>query len=115
MSNGEENSSLLARILNALDDEHGIQFGFPDENVDVSVVMFSRIGPKTPDREFIRAYSRLLAGEIGQLPGETHAVKNWEIAESDHADCEDIDGNLVNAFIVNQRCYRVTLEVFAKK
>jgi hypothetical protein len=34
-----------------------------------------------------------------------------QVDSSDEADCEDLQGQLVNAFITGQRCYRLTVRL----
>lgn len=104
-------TQLMTKVLELLETEHGIVgFGVPDKPEDTRIVMLSLMGNKTIDRDFAREFASRLADNARAATGDlAYAISDWEIAESDHADCEDVGGNVVNAFIADRRCYRIIL------
>src|SRR5262245_9227043 len=106
-------TQLMTKVLELLEAEHGIvRFGVPGKPEDTRLVMTSLMGDKTIDRDVATHFASRLADKARTATGDpADGNSDWEIAESDHADCEDVGGNIVNAFIADRRCYRIILTV----
>jgi hypothetical protein len=101
----------MTRVLELLDVEHDIPaLGVPGRPEDTRIVMLSLMGDKSIDRDFAKEFASRLADKVrAAISGLAYAISDWEIAESDEADCEDVEGDVVNAFLANRRCYRIIL------
>lgn len=104
-------TQLMNVVLELLEAEHGIgALGIPGKPEDTRTVMLSIMGDKNFDRDFAREFAKRLADDVREATGDlAYAISNWEIAESDQADCPDLEGNVVSAFMADRRCYRILL------
>lgn len=101
----------MNKVLELLEAEHGIApLGIPDRPEDARTAMLSLMGDKSFDRDFAKVFASRLAEKAREATGDrAYLLSDWEVAESDHADCEDLEGNTVNAFMTDRRCYRIIL------
>jgi hypothetical protein len=104
-------TQLMNKVLELLEAEHGIApLGIPDRPEDTRTAMLSLMGDKSFDRDFAREFASRLAEKVRAATGDAaYVLSDWEVAESDQADCDDLDGNRVSAFMADRRCYRIIL------
>lgn len=106
-----QTKTLVTRVLQILEADHNIKaFGVPGNPEETRFISRSLLGNKEPDQEFARVLAGKLAEDVREETGDSgYSISDWEVAESDHADCEDANGKVLNAFVQDRRCYRINL------
>lgn len=70
------------------------------------------MGSKEKQEGFADAFAQRLRDAIAEHVGEErYAISAATIDASDHADCEDVEGERANAFATDQRCYRIIVSL----
>ena len=75
-------------------------------------VIATLMGSKEKQEGFADAFAQRLRDAIAERVGEDkYAISAASIDASDHADCEDLEGEMTNAFVTDQRCYRIIVSL----